>query len=313
MPSRKASAVVDEHRYEHERALLARRFEEQRGRLRAVAYRMLGSFGEADDAVQETWLRLNRADTAAIENLADWLTTAVGRVSLTMLHSRTSRTETEGPHRPEETTHPEERALLSDAAETALLAVLDTLTPGERLAFVLHDLFAVPFEDIAPIVDRTPAATRQLAGRARRRVQGLDDLPEPDPERQREVVTAFLAAARSGDAEALLALLDPDVVLRADATAVTTGATPAHGARAVAETFAGRAAEAVPVPLEGPVLIDGMTGLTWDPAGKPRCVVGFTVLENRIAAIDLVADEDHLDRLTVSPLPAGAPQPPTRD
>ncbi|HEY9371841.1 sigma factor-like helix-turn-helix DNA-binding protein [Streptomyces sp.] len=248
-------------------------------RLRAVAYRMLGSAAEADAAVRETRLRLGRADAGAVDDLGRWLTTAVGQVSLDMLRSRD--TGGDRPYAAEEPADPEERALVG---------VLDTLTPTERLAFVLHDLFEVPIDEIAPIVERTPAATRQLAARARRRTQGLDDLPEPDPARQREVVTAFLASARGGDIDALLDLLDPDAVLRADATAAGAGVTT-HGARAVAHALADRASAAAPM------LVDGVAGLA-----TPEAVYCFTVLDGRITAIDLVADEDHLARLDLHPL-----------
>src|SRR3954447_20483781 len=213
-----------------ERDLLARHFEEHRTRLRAVAYRMLGSLSEADDAVQETWLRLNRVDADEVENLGGWLTTVVARASLTMLRSRRSqREEPLDVRMPEpivdraDGTDPEHEALLADSVGLALLVVLETLNPAERLAFVLHDMFAVPFDEIAPIVDRSPEAARQLASRARRRVQGERVVPDPDLDRQREVVDAFLAASRAGDFDALVAVLDPDVVLRADRGAVAIG------------------------------------------------------------------------------------------
>src|SRR3954454_25011282 len=206
-----------------ERDWLAERFEDNRAHLRAVAYRMLGSLSEADDAVQEAWLRLNRTDASEIENLGGWLTTVVARVSLNVLRSRTSRREEPlGVHVPEpvvdraDGTDPEHEALLADSVALPLLVVLQTLSPAERLAFVLHDMFAVPYDEIAPIVDRSPEATRQLASRARRRVQGERTVPDPDLDRQREVVEAFLAASREGDFQALVAVLDPDVVLRQD-------------------------------------------------------------------------------------------------
>src|SRR5215207_9760155 len=215
----------------HEQDWLARRFEEDRSHLRAVAYRMLGSVTEADDAVQEAWLRVGRADTAAIENLRAWLPTVVGRVCLDMLRSRRSRREEPlGSHVPEpivspdDGVSPEHEALLADSIGLALLVVLDTLSPAERLAFVLHDMFAVPFEEIGPLVGRSPTAARQLASRARRRVQGEAPAPDPDVARQREVVDAFFAAAREGDFDALVAVLDPDVVLRADVGGVPAGA-----------------------------------------------------------------------------------------
>src|SRR4051794_12565388 len=214
-----------------EREFLAQQFEGQRSRLRAVAYRMLGSLSEADDAVQETWLRLGRVDADELDNLGAWLTTVVARVSLSMLRSRRSRREDPLDVRMPEPivdradgTDPEHEALLADSVGLALLVVLETLSPAERLAFVLHDMFAVPFDEIAPIVDRSPEAARQLASRARRRIQGENKVPDADLDTQREVVDAFIAAARGGDFEALLEVLDPDVVLRADRGAVAIGA-----------------------------------------------------------------------------------------
>jgi RNA polymerase sigma-70 factor (ECF subfamily) len=278
---------------------LAERFEAHRARLLAVAYRMLGSGGDADDAVQEAWLRLSRSDPATIDNLGGWLTTIVGRVCLDMLRSRTSRREeplgTDGPDPvvgSEGGTDPEHEALLADSVGLALLVVLDTLTPAERLAFVLHDMFAVPFEEIAPIVDRTPVATRQLASRARRRVRGA--APTGDPTRQRELVEAFLAASRGGDFDALVALLDPDVVVRADAGAAPAG-TPrqVRGAARVAGqalAFARRARHAVPA------LVDGAAGILVAAGGRPVVVLAFTVLDGRIVEIDIVADPDRLRR-----------------
>ncbi|WP_406271485.1 sigma-70 family RNA polymerase sigma factor [Streptomyces sp. NBC_00191] len=287
-----------------ENDFLAERFEEHRARLRAVAYRMLGSSGEADDAVQEAWLRLSRSEADAIENLGGWLTTVVARVCLNMLRSRDTRREDPwDAHRPEpaadreDIADPEHQALLADSVGLALLVVLDTLAPAERLAFVLHDMFAVPFDEIAPIVERTPAATRQLASRARRRVQGAETAPETDVTRQREVVDAFLAASRGGDFDALLTLLDPDVVLRADSAAVRSGAGAARGAQAVAHTFAGRAQAA------RPALINGAAGLVWAPGGQPRVVFGFTIAaDGRIVAIDIVADPGGLGRLDLEVL-----------
>jgi RNA polymerase sigma factor (sigma-70 family) len=285
-----------------ERDWLARRFEDHRGRLRAVAYRMLGSASEADDAVQEAWLRLSRSDADAVENLGGWLTTVVARVCLNMLEARRSRREEPvGGDLPDPVAHrgddhdPEQQALAAEGVGLALLVVLDTLTPAERLAFVLHDLFAVPFEEIAPIVDRSPAAARQLASRARRRVQGAPP-PDADLARQRAVVDAFLAASRQGDFEALLALLDPDVVLRADPAAVRTGAAAeARGAAAVAGTFSGRAQTA------RPALVDGAPGAVWAPGGRPRVAFGFTVADGRILAIDLLADPERLALVEPAP------------
>jgi RNA polymerase sigma factor (sigma-70 family) len=283
---------------------LARRFEEHRGRLRAVAYRMLGSASEADDAVQEAWLRLSRADAGAVDNLGGWLTTVVARVCLNMLQARRSRREEPvGGGLPDPVAQrgdgddPEQQALEAEGVGLALLVVLDTLTPAERLAFVLHDLFAVPFEEIAPIVGRSPAAARQLASRARRRVQGAP-APDADRGRQRAVVDAFLAASREGDFEALVALLDPEVVLRADPAAVRTGAdAEVRGAAAVAGTFSGRARAA------RPALVDGVPGAMWAPGGQPRVVFAFTVRHGLIVRIDLLADPGHLARMDLSVTP----------
>src|SRR5437870_2237949 len=244
---------------------LAERFEENRTHLRAVAYRMLGSLAEADDAVQEAWLRMSHTGATGVENLGGWLTTVVGRVCLDMLRSRTSRREApldealaEPIERLEGEIDPEHEAVLTDSVGLALLVVLETLAPAERLAFVLHDLFGVPFDEIASIVGRSPAAARQLASRARRRVQGTPTVPDADLTRQREVVDAFLAASRGGDFESLLAVLDPDVVLQADRAAVLVGATAeVRGAAAVAEQFSGRARAA------RPALVNGAAGAVW--------------------------------------------------
>ena len=272
---------------------LAEQFERNRAHLRAVAYRMLGSASEADDAVQESWLHVSRSGTGDVRNLGGWLTTVVARVCLDMLRSRRSRRE-----EPVGTDLPEPvagRAAGTDSVGLALLVVLEMLSPAERLAFVLHDMFAVPFDEIAPIVGRSPAAARQLASRARRRVQGPAAAPDADPGRQREVVDAFLAASRGGDFDALLALLDPDVVLRADGTAVRAGAPgEARGAVAVAGTFSGRARVAQPA------LVDGMAGAVWAPGGRPRVAFGFTIAEGKITAIDLIADPGHLARLDLT-------------
>jgi RNA polymerase sigma factor (sigma-70 family) len=275
---------------------LAERFEEHRAHLRAVAYRILGSPSEADDALQETWLRLSRTDTSGVENLGGWLTTIVARVCLNMLSSRQSRREElAGARLPEPTavregtTDPEHQALLADSVGLALLVVLDALTPAERLAFVLHDMFDVPFDEIAPIIERSPGAARQLASRARRRVQGAATMEAAEPGRQREIVAAFLAASRHGDFDALLALLDPDAVVRADRTAVRMGASKdVRGAAAVAGFFSGRARAAQPA------LINGAPGAVWVVAGRPRVVFVFTVTGGRITAIDLVAGRDRL-------------------
>ncbi|MDG4823188.1 sigma-70 family RNA polymerase sigma factor [Asanoa sp. WMMD1127] len=268
--------------------LLAASFEENRAHLRAVAYRMLGSAAEADDAVQETWLRLRRTDTAEVDNLGGWLTTVVGRICLDMLRSRRARREEplDGPA-PATQPDPEQEALLADAVGPALLVVLDSLSPAERLAFVLHDLFAVPFEEVASIVGRSPAATRQLASRARRRVRGQEPL-DADQQRQRTVVTAFLAAARNGEFEGLLALLDPGAVVRAE------GAEPVLGADAVARTFCGRA-EAARI-----ALVDGQVGAVWAKGGRPQVVFRFTVdAAGHVTAIDLRADQAELEGMEI--------------
>ncbi|MFE5486119.1 sigma factor-like helix-turn-helix DNA-binding protein [Streptomyces sp. NPDC056527] len=288
--------VVDHAVDKDGHASLTDRFEEQRPRLRAVAYRLLGSFGKADDAVREAELRLVRTGPEhSDEDIVDpgrRLTAAVAAVCLGMLRSRESRREDPwdpwGGGEPKRAADPEERALLG---------FLDTLTPAERVAFVLHDMFDVPFEEIAPVVERTPAAARQLAARARRRVQGTEEMPEPDLARQREVVAAVLDASRRGDADALLALLDPDAVLRADAEAIRNGATTAHGAQPVAEGLADRARST------RIALVDGAAGLAWAPAGTPRTVLAFTVLDGHVTAVDILMDQGHLHRLDVEFLP----------
>jgi RNA polymerase sigma-70 factor (ECF subfamily) len=294
--------------------VLAEQFEQNRTHLRAVAYRMLGSVSEADDAVQEAWIRLTRADTSDVQNLGGWLTTVVARVCLDMLRSRKSRREEpldgvdgtrreaepggdaaarpHAPLRPSTPPEPEHEAVLADSVGLALLVVLETLTPAERLSFVLHDMFAVPFDEIAPIVGCSPVAARQLASRARRRVQGTDGVPEVDATRQRAVVDAFLAASRRGDFDALLALLDPDVVLRADRAAVQTGAdAEVRGAAGVAATFAGRAQGA------RLALIDGSAGAVWSQGSRPRVVFAFTVRNGRVVEIELLADPAYLDQM----------------
>jgi RNA polymerase sigma factor (sigma-70 family) len=292
----------------NERELLADRFEANRTHLRAVAYRMLGSVNEADDAVQEAWLRLSRrSDTAELENLRAWLTTVVARVCLDMLRSRRSRREEPlDAQLPEpivsraDGMDPEHEALLADSVGLALLVVLETLTPAERLAFVLHDMFAVPFDEIAPIVDRSPAAARQLASRARRRVRGATPEPDPDLARQREVVDAFLAAARGGDLEALVAVLDPDVVLRADRGALRPGAPgEVRGARTVAGQAIGYAALAA---YARPALVNGAAGLVVVRGDRPFAVVGFTVASGRIAEIDILADPARVRELELTVL-----------
>lgn len=275
--------------------LLARRFETDRARLRAIAYRMLGSRTDAEDAVQEAWLRLSRAGDAGVENLGGWLTTVVARVCLDMLRVRRARREEsadEAVPRLAAAADAEQEALLAESVGLAMLVVLDRLTPAERVAFVLHDMFDLPFEEIAGIVGRSVDASRQLASRARRRVRGATGDPEFDRDRQRQVVEAFLAASRRGDFDALLALLDPSVVARADAAAVAAGAAPeVHGAAEVATTFAGRARAA------RPALVDGLVGLAWAPGGRPRVVFDFTTENGRIVAIDLIADPARLGEL----------------
>ncbi len=283
-----------------ESAWLADRFEENRAHLRAVAYRMLGSLTEADDAVQDTWLRLSRSGAGEVENLGGWLTTIVARVCLNMLRARTVRREESFGLRlpdpiisPDGELQPEEEALRADAVGLALLVVLDTLAPAERVAFVLHDLFAAPFEEIAPLVGRTPAAARQLASRARRRVKSAD-LPAPDPDlaRQRDVVDAFFVAARGGDVDALVALLDPDIVLRADFGARRPAASKViHGAAAVAKQAR---MGALPAAHLRPVLVNGAAGVVVTVRGRPFAVMGFTVVAGKIVAIDAIADPDRV-------------------
>jgi RNA polymerase sigma factor (sigma-70 family) len=302
-----------------ENDVLAERFEENRPRLRAVAYRMLGSLAEADDAVQEAWLRLSRVDTSGVNNLSAWLTTVVGRVCLDMLRSRTSRREDPLDAQTVEPKaigagglDPEQEALLADSVGLALLVVLETLAPAERLAFVLHDMFAVSFDEIAPIVGRSSAATRQLASRARRRIQADAATPDADVSRQREIVDAFLTAARGGEFTALLTLLDPDVVMRADSAAVQMGASSeVHGSTVVASFFSGRARGAQPA------LIDGTVGAVVAAHGQTRIAIGFTIADGRIIAIDVVADPEQLQELDVAILngkdSASAPQDGTPD
>ena len=290
---------------------LAERFEENRTHLRAVAYRMLGSVPEAEDAVQETWLRLGRSDTSEVDNLGGWLTTVVARVCLDLLRTRNSRREESlethlGALADDRisTSDPEAETLMADSVGAALLVVLDALSPAERLAFVLHDMFAVPFDEIAPIVGRSAVAVRQLASRARRRVQQADETPEADRAVRRRVVEAFLAASREGDFEALLSVLDPDVVLRVDRAAIelSTKAQAAgalklapeiRGARKVAGTFAGRARAA------RMALIDGTVGATWAPGGEPRSVFFMWIQHGKIIEVNLVADPEHIGQLDI--------------
>jgi RNA polymerase sigma-70 factor (ECF subfamily) len=287
---------------------LADRFEEHRAHLRSVAYRMLGSLTEADDAVQDTWLRMSRAGASQVENLGGWLTTIVARICLNMLRSRnTRREEALGVHIPDPVIspdgelQPEEEALLADSVGLALLVVLDTLTPAERLAFVLHDMFELPFEEIAPMVGRTPAAARQLASRARRRVKGAE-VPAPDPDlaRQRDVVDAFFLAARGGDFDALVALLDPDIVLRSDWGARRPAASVViHGAAAVARQalmFSNPTAQLTPA------LVNGAAGVVVTVAGRPFAVMGFTVADGKIVEIDAIADPERVRRIAAAVL-----------
>jgi RNA polymerase sigma-70 factor (ECF subfamily) len=285
-----------------ERDWLAARFQEHRPRLRAEAYRMLGSTSEADDAVQEAWIRLSRSNAGEIDNLEAWLVTAVGRVALNMLRSRKTRGEQPlEAHLPDpivdraDSIDPEHEALLADSVGLALLVVLDTLTPAERLAFVLHDMFAVPFDEIAAIVGRSPNAARQLASRARRRVQAADRAPDVDLARQRVVVDAFLAAAREGDFNALLEVLDPDVVLRAD-----SGALPSPPSRLVrgAREVAGLAlAFSDLAPSSRPALVNGAAGIVVAPEGRVLAVFGVTVKRGRIVEFDILGDPERLAQL----------------
>ena len=275
---------------------LAEQFEKHRSHLRGVAYRMLGSTSEADDAVQESWLHLTRSNPDGVENMGGWLTTVVARVCLDMLRSRNSRREeplemeeSEAALALEGAVDPEHEALLVDSVGLALLVVLDTLGPSERLAFVLHDIFGMPFDEIAGIVGRTPTAARQLASRARRRVRGANTTAEPDYSRQREVVAAFLAASRSGEFEKLVALLDPGVTFRADQFGISAGSeSEAIGPEAVAGIFSGRAKFAQPA------LIDGVPGLAWAPGGKPRVLFEFVVKDGKITEVRLTADPARL-------------------
>src|SRR5256885_14607925 len=277
---------------------LACQFEEQRPHLRAVAYRMLGSLSEADDAVQDAWLRVSRADTSEVENLHAWLTTIVARVALNLLRTRNTRREQPFDMRvpdpivdPTDGTDPEHEALLADSIGLALLIVLETLTPAERLAFVLHDMFAVPFDEIAPIVDRSPQATRQLASRARRRVRGADPVPDVDLQAQWEVVDAFIAAARGGELDALIAVLDPDVVLRADGGRVAGLSRHVVGAEAVA----GQALMWARVDLtRRRALVNGAAGMVVYREGEPFSICAVTVKNGRLAELDFLADPERI-------------------
>jgi RNA polymerase sigma-70 factor (ECF subfamily) len=293
----------------NERDFLARQFEEHRTHLKAVAYRMLGSLAEADDAVQEAWLRLARSESEDIGNLGGWLTTVVGRVCLDMLRSR--RLRREDPleyHLPdpvvsrEGAPDPEAQALIADSVGLALLVVLESLNPAERLAFVLHDMFGMPFEQIAPIIDRTPIAARKLASRARQRVQGAAPAPDPDPVTQRRLVDAFLAAARGGDLDALLAILDPDVVLRADGgTLLPGGMKVLRGADVVAGQ-AGTFQRMATVSAARPALVNGVAGLVNRVNGKLVSIMSFTVANEKIVSIDILSDPDRLAHMDLTGL-----------
>ena len=281
-----------------DRDLLAERFEDHRPRLRAVAYRMLGSRTEAEDAIQEAWFRFSRADTSSVADLGSWLTTVVSRLCLNMLQTRRSRPEqsldsalTEPPNRPGQILDPEEEAILADSIGVAMLVVLETLTPAERVAFVLHDIFAVPFDEIAQILGRAPAAARQLASRARRRARGRGADRPADGIGHARLIDAFLGAARRADFRGLLEILDPDAVLRPDQAAVRLGAEERLGAKAVASWFSGRAAGA------RAALVNGRAGAVWMPGGSLRVVFRFATRGGRITRIELVADPEHIRRI----------------
>jgi RNA polymerase sigma factor (sigma-70 family) len=291
---------MNDHRW------LAQRFEEHRTHLRAVAYRMTGSLSEADDAVQEAWLRLSRSDAEEIENLGGWLTTVVARVSLNILRSRRRRREEPlGPHVPDpiveraDGTDPEHEALLADSVGLALLVVLETLTPAERLAFVLHDMFSVPFEEIGRMLERSPEAARQLASRARRRVSGAAPPPDANLDRQREVIDAFQAAARGGDFDALVAVLDPDVVLRADAGALPGLSREVRGAEAVASRALMFSRTGLDI---HPAIVNGAAGVVATRDGKPFSVMASTIRGGKIAEIDILADPERLEALDLTVL-----------
>ena len=287
--------------------LLANAFEQNRGHLRAVAYRILGSASEADDAVQETWLKLSRSDAGTIENLGGWLTTVVARVCLDMLRSRSSRREealdvqvaepiaTSAP-----SADPEQQTLLADSVGTALLIVLDRLEPAERLAFVLHDMFAVSFDEIASILGRSPEAARQLASRARRRVQGSPATPSSNLPEQRRVVDAFLTALRNGDFEGLVAVLDPDVIVRIDEAAARPGA--AREIRGARNWAKGAVAFSQMASSVHPMLVDGAVGLVWAPRGRLLRALRFTVKQGKIAEVEIIADATHLRQLDLAVL-----------
>lgn len=287
----------------NEQQWMAEQFEANRPRLRAVAYRILGSSADAEDAVQETWLRLSRTDEKLIQNMRAWLTTVVSRICLDVLRSRSSSRQKEAVDFSEgddtftaaaDEPGPEQEAILADSLEIALFVVLEQLNPAERVAFVLHDMFDTPFEEIAPMIGKSAAAARQLASRARRRVRSATAEKKPDSSGQREIVRAFLAAAKNGDIPTLLALLDPEIVVRADDAAVKLGATPGQrGAETVAATFSGRARGAQLA------VVGGAPGLVWAPGGKPRVAFQFTIADGRIAAINLSANPEELEKLAI--------------
>jgi RNA polymerase sigma-70 factor (ECF subfamily) len=288
---------------------LAARFEEHRARLRGVAYRLLGSLADADDAVQDTWLRLSRAGTDDVENLGGWLTTIVARVSLNMLRSRRTRREEPLETRlpdpvvsPADALQPEEEAILADSVGLALQVVLDTLPPAERLAFVLHDMFDLPFEEIAPVVGRTPTAARQLASRARRRVRGADSrAPDRDIARQRDVVDAFFSAARDGDFDALVAVLDPAVVVRIDGGArLASASMTVTGATDVARQALTGLTTMLRVAVLHPALVNGAAGVVVTLRGRPVTVMGFTIADGKIVAIDSIADPERVPEIAVA-------------
>jgi RNA polymerase sigma factor (sigma-70 family) len=289
---------------------LAEQFQTHRAHLQAVAYRMLGSLSEADDAVQESWLRLSRSDTSEVENLRGWLTTVVARVCLDMLRSRKSRREepleggvSEAIVNTKDGTDPEHEAILAESVGLALLVVLNTLAPAERLAFVLHDMFALPFDEIAPIVGRSPVAAKKLASRARRRIQGATKIPSADLSRQRQVVDAFLAASRSGDINAILAVLDPNVVRRADRAAVPAGAaTEVRGARAVAEETLTNSQRAR---FAHPALVNGAPGIVVGARGQMDLALSLTIKDGKITEIDVIADPARLHQLELAVLDGG--------
>jgi RNA polymerase sigma-70 factor (ECF subfamily) len=289
-----------------EEKFLAERFDASRGHLKAVAYRMLGSLAEAEDAVQEAWLRCSRADTGNVDNLSGWLTTVVARICLDMLRSRKSRreepleaTESEPATIRSEGLDPEQELLMADSVGLALLVVLEKLTPAERIALVLHDMFDLPFDEIGPIVGRSPTAARQLASRARRRVQGTDRLPEATLSENRSIVDAFLAASRNGDFDTLISVLDPDVVVTADARAIRLGArSETRGSETVAQFFLGKAGGA------RPALVDGTIGAVVAPRGRLFLALRFTIAAGRISAIEVISEPERLDALDLAVLDA---------